>query len=179
MSINCYQWNNVPSSPNRGFEFPKIVLDPVLFLIDTNYISSAAKKEPSLPCCRWHHIMSYNRSTLLTAIQQLHQCLLNWNWVEPGRMNGTCVSILANITVTLPPWNNRQINRLIYFNDQPLEEVQSLEYIGLTALTRADRIAKLASKASHRLSILHPSEPFLENKTERLTAFKSFVSTST
>ena len=65
----------------------------------------------------------------------------------------------------------------IYFVNNPLEEVFSFKLLGLTIchdLSWESHISKLASKASHRLGILHRAKSFLDT-LELLTTFKASV----
>ena len=69
------------------------------------------------------------------------------------------------------------MNPHIYFLNNPLEEVLSFKLLGLTIchdLSWESHISNLASKASHRLGILHCAKSFL-GPPELLTTYKAFV----
>ena len=79
---------------------------------------------------------------------------------NPDKSHTLTLSPLSlSLSVKLP-----SDNPFIYFINNPLEEVQSFKLLGLTLspdLSWENHISKLASKASHQLSILHSVNSFL------------------
>ena len=106
----------------------------------------------------WHKVKSFISCTITSFSAHLMR-----HWFDKRNLS---INPRKYHSLTLLLWKDQQMNPPIYYLGHPVEEVQPLEPPGLIIshdISLAYHIAKLISKASCRLGILHQSKSFINS----------------
>ena len=157
-------------TPSGSGRYSRHYWGPVLFLIHMNSLSRALENpiclfaENSTLC----HTVSHPTKRHKGAAEQLTNELELYAHLT----NGTCLSTLENVSLTLSLWKDWQANTPVNIYGQLLEEdhALALEFLDLNishSLTWSDHIAKLDSKTNSRQDILSHSKSVFEKETKQ------------